>query len=288
MIEVINNVKHLREITGAGFLDCKNALEENKNNIDASIDFLRKKGLSKASKKASREAKEGAIGYYQNDSIFTMIQINTETDFAAKNDIFLDFMDEIGNLSLKLEGDQISVDNFKEMTFNGVSINDMFKNIISKIGENIILSKLLIIKNSNDLMVSKYVHNAYRFNIGKLVVVLTSRVDELNEAAKELGKNISMHVAASKPMAIDIDNLDSELIKKEKEFQIDNIKSSGKPDNIIEKILDGKMKKYYSESTLLNQPYILDPDKTVKQVLADFSKLNNFKILNFDLLILGS
>ena len=287
MSDLMEGIKNLREITGAGFLDCKKALEENNHDIDLSIDFLRKKGLAKADKKSSREAKEGAVGVYSNNKISTIIQINTETDFAAKNEVFLNFMDEIGNYSLEIKDTNCSVENFLESTHNNRKISDLFKDIIAKIGENIILTKLYI-NEHKDNNFSYYVHNSYKKNIGKIVTLISYKADEDNEESNLLAKNLCMHIAASKPLSLNIENLDKDLIEKEKDIQLDLIKSSGKPENIIEKILEGKMKKFYSESTLLNQNYILDPDLTVDKVIKEFSKKNNFEIINYNLVSLGS
>jgi len=288
MSDLMNNIKDLREMTGAGFLDCKKALEENDYDIDKSVSFLRKKGLAKANKKSSREAKEGAVGVYFNENVVSIIQINTETDFAAKNETFLNFMDKIGNFSLLKNDHNLTLSNFNNSVFEDSTVDDHFKGIISKIGENIILSKLIFIKINKKLLISSYIHNSYRKNIGKIAVVLKAGVAENNEESKVLGKNLCMHIAASKPLALDTDSLDKELIEKEKEIQLETIKSSGKPENIIEKILEGKMKKFYGESTFLNQKYILDPDKSISEILTDFSKKNKFEILDYKLLILQS
>lgn len=287
MSALMENIKNLREITGAGFLDCKKALEECNYDIDLSIDFLRKKGLAKANKKSSREAKEGAIGVYSNNKISTIIQINTETDFAAKNDVFLNFMDEVGNYSLEIEDINYSVENFLNSAHNGRIISDYFKDIIAKIGENIILTKLYINEHKENYF-SYYVHNSYKNNIGKIATSISYKVDEDNDESKLLAKNLCMHIAASKPLSLKVENLNKDLIEKEKEIQLDLIKSSGKPEHIIEKILEGKMKKFYSESTLLNQNYILDPDLTVDKFINEFSKNNNFEIINYNLVSLES
>ena len=288
MSDSMNSIKDLREMTGAGFLDCKKALEENDFDIDKSVVFLRKKGLAKANKKSSREAKEGAVGIYLNENIVSIIQINTETDFAAKNEVFLDFMDKIGKFSLLKNNYNISILDFNNLVFEESTIGDHFKDIISKIGENIILSKLIFIQNDKKSIISSYIHNSYRKNIGKIAVVLKANIIKNNEESKIFGKNLCMHIAASKPLAIDIDRLDSELLKKEKIIQFETIKFSGKPENIIEKILEGKMKKFYSESTFLNQKYILDPDKTVSEVITEFSKNNKYEILDYKLMVLQS
>ena len=288
MNNIMVNVKNLRDMTGAGFLDCKKALEANDQSIEKSIVYLRKKGLAKANKKSSRQTNEGAIGLYSNEAKTVLIQINTETDFAAKNEVFLNFMNEIGGFALEVDNINISLENFVKLSFRNKIISEYFTDIITKIGENIILSQLIIVPNNDGCMISTYIHNAYKKNIGKIAVVLKSKINEIDEESKILGKNLCMHIAASKPFALNIENLNKNLIKKEREIQIETIKSSGKPNNILEKILEGKMKKFYSDSVLLEQPYILDLDQTVKQIITEFSKINNFEIIDYKLIVLNS
>ena len=288
MNNIMVNVKNLRDMTGAGFLDCKKALEANDQSIEKSIVYLRKKGLAKANKKSSRQTNEGAIGLYSNEAKTVLIQINTETDFAAKNEVFLNFMNEIGGFALEVDNINISLESFVKLSFRNKIISEYFTDIITKIGENIILSQLIIVPNNDGCMISTYIHNAYKKNIGKIAVVLKSKINEIDEESKILGKNLCMHIAASKPFALSIEKLNKNLIKKEREIQIETIKSSGKPNNILEKILEGKMKKFYSDSVLLEQPYILDLDKTVKQIITEFSKRNNFEIIDYKLTVLNS
>ena len=288
MNNIMVNVKNLRDMTGAGFLDCKKALEANDQSIEKSIVYLRKKGLAKANKKSSRQTNEGAIGLYSNEAKTVLIQINTETDFAAKNEVFLNFMNEIGGFALEVDNINISLESFVKLSFRNKIISEYFTDIITKIGENIILSQLIIVPNNDGCIISTYIHNAYKKNIGKIAVVLKSKINEIDEESKILGKNLCMHIAASKPFALSIEKLNKNLIKKEREIQIETIKSSGKPNNILEKILEGKMKKFYSDSVLLEQPYILDLDKTVKQIITEFSKRNNFEIIDYKLIVLNS
>jgi len=288
MNNIMVNVKNLRDMTGAGFLDCKKALEASDQSIEKSIVYLRKKGLAKANKKSSRQTNEGAIGLYSNEAKTVLIQINTETDFAAKNEVFLNFMNEIGGFALEVDNINISLESFVKLSFRNKIISEYFTDIITKIGENIILSQLIIVPNNDGCMISTYIHNAYKKNIGKIAVVLKSKINEIDEESKILGKNLCMHIAASKPFALSIEKLNKKLIKKEREIQIETIKSSGKPNNILEKILEGKMKKFYSDSVLLEQPYILDLDKTVKQIITEFSKINNFEIIDYKLIVLNS
>ena len=278
-------IKELREKTGAGFLDCKNALNENNNNIDQSIDALRKKGLAKATKKSSREANEGAVGFYRNEKISIILKINSETDFSAKSDTFLDFLDHVGSIALNVNNSKLNLNDFLKVEDNGKSISDLLTEMIAKIGENLIINDFKVFDN-NLSKVNYYIHNPYRKNIGKIVSAVFYSTEEENDKVKNFSKNLCMHIAASKPEAMDIDELPSELIENEKKIQEDMIKDSGKPSNVMEKILDGKMKKFYSEVTLLNQNFVIDTDKTVKEAISDFNSSNNFKLNNYVLISL--
>ena len=289
MSDLMENIKNLREITGAGFLDCKKALEENNNNIENSIDFLRKKGLAKAIKKSTREANEGAIGVYSNNFKTIVLEVNTETDFAAKNEVFLDFLDRLGNYLLSEENiNMITTESFLKMSFENKKISDHFTDIIAKVGENIVLKKIQVYLKDKGTEIYNYTHNTYRPNIGKICSILKVELNKANEETAKFGKNLCMHIAASKPLAIDKDDLDINLIKKEEEVQLASINSSGKPKEIIEKILKGKMNKFFSEVTLLNQAFIFDTEKNVSQAISEFSSENSFKIDKYELFILGS
>ena len=278
-------IKELREKTGAGFLDCKNTLKENNNNIEESIDSLRKKGLAKASKKSSREAKEGAVGFFSNDKISIILKINSETDFSAKSDTFLDFLDFIGKIALKQNDKSLNLENFLNIKYNDKSVSDLLKEMIAKIGENLIINDLKIFSNK-ELNVNFYIHNPYRKNIGKIVSAVFFYSDTKNEEITTFSKNICMHIAASKPEAMDIDQLSSTVIENEKKIQQEMIQDSGKPSNVMEKILKGKMKKYYSEVTLLNQNFVIDPDKTIKEAISEFNFLNKFDLKSYALISL--
>ena len=289
MSNLMDNIKSLRETTGAGFLDCKKALEENNNEIEKSINFLRKKGLAKAIKKSSREANEGAIGVFKDEKVAVILEINTETDFAAKNEIFLDFVNEIGKHALNLSDSlNLTLEGFLDQTINGKKISEYFTDIVTKIGENIVLRKLSFIHKDSNSEFYSYTHNAYKPNIGKICVLLKAEVKNNDESTKQFGKNLCMQIAANKPLALDINELDPSLVEKERDIQLATIESSGKADNIIEKILEGKMNKFFSEVTLLNQPYIFDTNKNVRTVVSEFSSNNLFNILNFELFVLAS
>ena len=285
MTNISELIKDLRAKTGAGFLDCKNALSENENDIDKSVEHLRKKGLAKASKKTSREANEGAIGIFSNEKVLTVIKVNSETDFAAKSDIFLEFLNELGNIVLSSENYKIDKESFLNIKYKEGLVSDFINNMIAKIGENLILNDLLIFEKDKTNF-TYYIHNSYKKNIGKIISILEYKSKLKDEKIDTLTKNICMHIAAMKPESMDIEDLDEKIINNEKNIQKDLILSSGKPSNIVDKILEGKMKKFFSDVTLLNQSYILDQDKTVKNIIHEYSKDYDFKILSFNLISL--
>ena len=283
MSSITDLIKELRDKTGAGFLDCKKSLEENKNDIEKSIESLRKKGLAKASKKSDREANEGAVGVYSNKDITVLIKVNSETDFAAKSDTFLDFLDNLGSIVLK-NNSKIDRNDLLSLNYENGTIKDYFDSMIAKIGENLILNDLLVKENKTSYY-SYYTHNSYRPNIGKIISLLEFKCASKNQEIESISKNLCMHIAAMKPESIDINDLDKNIVEKEKKIQRELILNSGKPSNIIDKILDGKMKKFYSEVTLLNQSYILDQDKSVRVVIDEYSKYE-FKLISFELISL--
>ena len=210
-------IKELRDKTGAGFLDCKKSLEENNNDIEKSIESLRKKGLAKASKKSDREANEGAVGVYSNKDITVLIKVNSETDFAAKSDTFLDFLDNLGSLVLENNA-KIDKNDLLNLNYENGTIKDYFDSMIAKIGENLILNDLIIKENKNSYY-SYYIHNSYRINIGKIISLLEFTSETNDQEIESLSKNLCMHIAAMKPESIDIDDLDEKLVEKEKQIQ---------------------------------------------------------------------
>ena len=242
---------------------------------------MRKKGLAKASKKSDRAAIEGAVGFYSNEKISVLIKVNSETDFAAKSDTFLDFLDSLGNLVLE-NNTNIDKEQFLKLQFENGTVQDYFNSMIAKIGENLILNDLLIKENKNSNY-SFYIHNSYRKNIGKIISLVEYSTTDNNTEIEDLSKNLCMHIAAMKPDSMDINDLDKNLISNEEKIQKELILNSGKPSNIVEKILEGKMKKYFSEVTLLNQSYILDQDKTVRDIINQYSKYE-YELISFDLI----
>ena len=283
MSSITDLIKELRDKTGAGFLDCKKSLEENNNDIEKSIEALRKKGLAKASKKSDREANEGAVGVYSNKDITVLIKVNSETDFAAKSDTFLDFLDSLGSVVLD-NNSKIDKNDFLGLNYQNGIIKDYFDTMIAKIGENLILNDLLVKENKNTHY-AYYIHNSYRINIGKIISLLEFTTTSKDQEIESLSKNLCMHIAAMKPESIDINDLDKNIVEKEEKIQRELILNSGKPSSIIDKILEGKMKKFYSEVTLLNQSYILDQDKSVRVVLDEYSKYE-YKLKSFELISL--
>ncbi len=282
-MEISQLIKELRNKTGAGFLDCKTALSENNNNVDESVEYLRKKGLAKASKKTSREANEGAIGIYSNENCISIIKVNSETDFAAKSDTFLNFLDDLGKIAINNNKIDLTKEEFLNLKNDKGLISDYFNTMISTIGENLVLNEIIML-NNNNLNYSYYVHNSYKNNIGKIISTIQYSASDNNDEVKILSKNICMHIAAMKPESMDISDLDENIIANEKKIQRELILNSGKPSSIVEKILEGKMSKFFSEITLLNQKYILDPEKTVKEVINEYEKTYNYKIDSFKLL----
>ena len=205
MSNITTLIKELREKTGAGFLDCKKSLEENNNDIEKSVESLRKKGLAKASKKSDRDANEGAIGIYSNESLSVLIKVNSETDFAAKSDTFLNFLDNLGKILLDNNNNNLDKSQFLKLDYENGTVQDYFNAMIAKIGENLILNDL-IIKNNKNSSYSFYIHNSYRNNIGKIISFLEYSADDINNEIKTLSKNLCMHIAAMKPESLDIDD----------------------------------------------------------------------------------
>ena len=286
MAEDLKLIKELRDKTGAGFLDCKEALNDNNHDIEKAIDTLRKKGLAKANKKSSREANEGAIGIYSKNNFTAILKINSETDFSAKSDTFLDFIDNLGKIALENNDANLDMEKFLKIKDNGKLISELITDMIAKIGENIILSQFEIIEHKNS-KVNYYVHNSYRKNIGKIISIINYNSKSNDEKVDTFSKNICMHIAALKPEAMDKEGLSQELVDKEISIQKELILSSGKPENVIAKILEGKMKKYFSEITLMNQNFVLDPEKTVSQMIEYYNKEYSYKLINFKLFTLS-
>ena len=272
--DLLNNVKKLRELTGVGFKDCKIAIEENNGDIEKSIEFLRKKGIAKASKKMGRNASEGLVLVHSEADAVSVIEINSETDFVAKNKDFLNFSKEISKINFKVLGDIEKIKN--SIMENGKSVDDNLISLISKIGEKITIrrSKYFNKDGGNNYF---YIHSAIEQNVGKIVSI----VKVLNNDDKDLGQKVAMHIAASSPLAIDKAGLQKEMIDKELEIIKAELVNTGKEGEIAEKISKGKINKFISENTLLNQIWIMDPKKKVSDILKENKKNDEIKIIEF-------
>tara|TARA_B100000029_G_C17536352_1_gene945025 strand:- start:162 stop:1031 length:870 start_codon:yes stop_codon:yes gene_type:complete len=266
--KLLEKVKKLREITGVGFKDCKNAIDENNGDIDKSIEFLRKKGIAKANKKMERVAADGLISISEKDNNFSLIEINSETDFVAKNNDFIKFVEEISQLNLSSNGKL--EDLLKSKMNNKKSVEDSLIDLISKIGEKITIRRSAFL-DSNNLHNFSYIHSAIKPNIGKLGVLLSLKSNKSKKDLSTFGKQLTMQIAASSPLAIDKDELDQKLLAKEKEIIIEELKNSGKDAKILDKIAIGKLNKFITDNTLLNQEWIMEPKKKVKDVLKEIS-----------------
>ena len=276
--DLLEKVKKLRELTGVGFKDCKNALDENKEDIEKSIDFLRKKGIAKANKKMERIAADGLISIYEKDNKFSMIEINSETDFVAKNSEFINFVEEISKLALEKNGnmEEILISKMK----NKKKVKDALIDLISKIGEKITFRRNAFIGEKN-LENFSYIHSALKKNVGKLGVLLSLKSIKKNDKVLNLGKQLAMHIAASSPLAIDKDGLDQTILKKEQEIITEQLKNTGKDSKLVAKIAEGKLNKFINDNTLLNQEWIMEPKKKVKDILKEIGGPDKITIKKF-------
>ena len=287
MSEILNLIKDLRDRTGAGFVDCKKALVESNNDINNAITLLRKKGISRAVKKSKRETNEGVVSINIEKNSATIIEVNSETDFVAKNSDFLKFISTINQFSNTASSKE---DIYNLIDDDGILIKDLLNNLISKVGENIVINKFAKINCDENSKIFGYVHNKYQENIGKIACLLKIQSELFDEELNNLAKNLCMHISATKPISIDIASLDKNVINNEKSILLDNIKSSGKPKNIINKIIDGKINKFYEEVVLLEQKFIIDNETKIKDLLTNYCKNNNIKvnIIDFKLFVLGN
>ena len=275
--DLLENIKKLREITGVGFKDCKVALDETKGDIEKSVEFLRKKGIAKASKKMSRTASEGLVLVKESEGKVSIIEINSETDFVAKNKDFIDFCKELSELNFNNNGNLEKLNDAKMA--NGSLVRDNLVNLISKIGEKITIRRANFFNNSNGSNFF-YVHSAIEKNIGKIIsiVKLEGIIDGKNE---NIGAKLAMHIAASNPLAINRDGIDKKIVDKELEIIKAEITNSGKPADIAEKISKGKISKFLDENSLLNQIWIMDPKKKVSEILKENSIEKEINVIDF-------
>ena len=273
----IEKIKKLRSLSGAGFKDCSFAIEESKGDIDKALEILRIKGISKASKKMSRSANEGVIVISESNQTTSILEVNCETDFVAKNEDFILFAKELSEINNKVESDREKLLSTKMK--NGKSVEESLLALISKIGEKITIGRSKSINLSN-LKVFKYHHTLIKDNLSKLGVLVSLKTSEETEKLKTFGKQLSMHIAALNPLAIDIDKIDPEILKKEEELITEELKNSGKPENIKKKISIGKLNKFKEDNSLLNQQWVMEPKKKVREILKELN-INDIEIKDF-------
>jgi elongation factor Ts len=273
----IEKVKKLRELTGAGFKDCNLAIKESDGDLDKAIEILRVKGISKASKKMSRDAKEGVIAVTENDKQISLIEVNCETDFVAKNDDFVNFVKELSDLNNNVNS---NADELKKSKMaNGQSVEENLVTLIAKIGEKITIGKTKTLSNEGTVK-SKYLHTIVKDNLAKLAVAVSLETTNNSDEVKNFGKQLSMHIAASSPLALDQDTIEQSIIDKEQELVAEELKNSGKPEEIAKKISLGKMSKFKEENALLSQAWVMEPKKKVQDIIKELS-IPDLKIKEF-------
>jgi elongation factor Ts len=261
-------VKELREKSGAGMMDCKTALKESGGEMEAAIDWLRTKGLAKAAKKAGRVAAEGLVGVAAEGNKAAVIELNSETDFVARNEGFQELVSKVAEVAIGTDG---SVEAVAAADLGGKSVTDTITDAIATIGENMNLRRSAVL-SANEGVVSTYVHGAVTSGLGKIGVLValdsTGDKDKLNA----LGRQIAMHVAATSPLALSTDELDPAVVEREKSVFSEQARESGKPENIIEKMVEGRLRKFYEEVTLVKQAFVINPDQTVEQAVEALAK----------------
>ena len=276
-------IKKLRDATGSGIVDCKKALSENNNDIDASVKWLREKGILKAQKKQDRETNEGVVVISGDENKMSLIEINCETDFVAKNDDFINFVKQISELNNNYSS---NIDELKTVTMkNDKTVDENLVALIAKIGEKITIgrSKTLNYKNSRNFA---YQHSVIKDNVSKLGVIVSLNTEENSDKVHLFGKQLSMHIAASNPIALNPNEIDKELIDKEVNLISEELKNSGKPEEIAKKISIGKINKFKDENSLMTQDWVMDPKMKVKEVIKDL-EISNLNINGFIRLKIG-
>ena len=279
----IEKIKKLRESTGAGFKDCNLAIKESGGDLDKAVEILRVKGISKASKKMSRDAKEGVVAVSGDENKISAIEVNCETDFVAKNDDFINFVKELSEINND-KNSNIDDLNSSKMK-NGQTVSDNLVALVAKIGEKITIGKVKTINNNGSINFH-YLHTVVKDNLSKLAVLVSLETSDKSEPLKTFGKQLSMHIAASNPLALDSNSLDQSIIDKEQELVTEELKNSGKPEEIAKKISIGKMNKFKEENSLLTQAWVMEPKKKVQDVIKDLG-IADLKIKEFSRIKIG-
>tara|TARA_B100000029_G_scaffold455053_1_gene482008 strand:+ start:35 stop:886 length:852 start_codon:yes stop_codon:yes gene_type:complete len=279
----IEKVKKLRQATGAGFKDCNSALKESAGDIDKAIEILRVKGISKASKKMSREANEGVVAVSGDENQTSIIEVNCETDFVAKNDDFINFVKELSKINNKCKSDLIELN--KSIMSNGKSVEDNLVSLIAKIGEKITFGRAKTISNNGSKNFI-YLHTVVKDNLSKLAVITSLETKEKNDSIDLFGKQISMHIAATNPLALDSNEIDKNTLDKEQELIAEELKNMGKNEEIAKKISIGKLNKFKEENSLLTQAWVMDPKQKVKDIIKNLN-IPDLKIKEYYRLKIG-
>jgi elongation factor Ts len=264
-------VKELRERSGAGMMDCKSALVESQGDMDAALDFLRTKGLAAAAKKAGRAASEGLIGLKTNGTAGAIVEVNSETDFVARNETFQAFVADVAALALDVGGD---FDKLKAAPYPGTgrTVEEETVQLVATIGENISLRRAAGVQTIGNGIVADYIHNKVTPDLGKIGVLVALQSDAPADKLAGIGKNLAMHICSSDPQSIDIASVDPATLERERKILADQARESGKPDEIVEKMVEGRLRKYYEETVLLEQVYVLDTDMKVGKAIEAAAK----------------
>lgn len=262
-------VKELRNLSGAGMMDCKIALKESNGDMDAAIDWLRKKGISKADKKSGRTAAEGLISVADKGHKAVIVEVNSETDFVARNEDFQALASKIANVALNTEGDLNSI--LSSQYSEGKNVEESIRDTIATIGENLQLRRSAGLE-VNKGVVATYIHNAVSEGLGKIGVLVAIETEGDVNAAKAFGRQVAMHIAAVNPLALHQQDVDVAIVEREKAIFVDQARASGKPDNIIEKMVEGRIRKFYEEVVLLAQSFVVNPDHSVQDALKEAEK----------------
>ena len=273
----VKEIKKLRQLTGAGFADCSSALKDSKGDIDKAIEILRIKGVSKASKKMSRSATEGVIALSGNKNKNSIIEVNCETDFVAKNEDFINFVKELSDINNICES---NIEKLKKTKMsNGKTVDENLVSMIAKIGEKITIGRTKTLSQSGDKKFA-YLHTVVKDNLSKLAVIVSLETKDDSESLNLFGKQLSMHIAASNPLAIDSSKIKKEVLEKEQKLIAEELKNTGKPDEIAKKISIGKLNKFKEENSLLSQNWVMEPKKKVKDIMNEL-KIADLKIKDF-------
>lgn len=263
-------VKELRGLTGAGMMDCKKALAENDGDVQTAVDWLRKKGLSAAARKSGRVAAEGLVGVFVDGKAGALVEVNSETDFVARNETFQDFVGTVAGLALATDG---NVEALKSLAYPDTdrTVEEQLSHMISTIGENMTLRRAAVLKVETGIVAS-YVHNAQAPGLGKIGVLVAIESNAAAEGLQDMGRQLAMHVAAATPQAVSRDDLEPGALDRERTILTDQARESGKPEEIIEKMVEGRLRKFYQEVCLLEQTYVIDNESKISAILEQAGK----------------